>query len=167
MTQQTTTKIIHSNEWFERNTLLLMCVVALVLVIFVIIGLVIICAVKRKRSDKPLLKRTSDQNEGELGTGPEYANAPRGNEELGVEYAEINMHLLAPKPEKQDNESDDEAAPLVYADLAFHDSKDGTQISIKRQPSELSPTDDTESEVQFDEDDTAAMYAKPMKKNKK
>ena len=112
---------------------LLVCVVILVLVLVAIICVVIFCVVKQKsnpgqnkgkRPDKPQSTRTSVQNGGDSVTGPGYPNAPSDNEEPGVEYAEINMHLLAPKPEKQDAESDNEAAPLVYADLAFHDNKD-------------------------------------------
>ena len=143
-----------------------------IVVVFLIVLVIIMVYIKTNKSNNNGLGEwiSCEGRHGTNGnpmTGSENANVTTDNQEFGVEYAEINMHLLAPKPQKQDNESDNEAAPLVYADLAFHDNNDATQISPKSQGSQFSPADDKESKAQFYEDDIAAMYAKPMKKTKK
>ena len=77
------------------------------------------------------------------------------------------MNLLAPKSEKQNNESDNETAPLAYTYLVVHDNTDTSTISPNAESTQSITVKDKDSAVQLYEDDIVAMYAKPTKKNKK
>ena len=91
------------------------------------------------------------------------------NQEPAFEYADIHMHLLAPKPETQTTENDDASAPLVYTDFARHDDQKALHTSQSSTGTKLSPTGKSENTAQLfeDEDDIGAMYhAMPIKKRK-
>ena len=132
-----------SSTFRTKDISLMSIMLVLILVVIIIIILVVILAVicifrKRIRNQRhggqgnneifQMIDNNPETNE-YSSTGPDYANIPNNNNDSGIEYAEINTNLLVPKPKQETEDTETESAPLVYADLAFEENAENTQIS--------------------------------------
>ena len=120
------------DNYLSTNQILLALIVAVGMLVLGLIILLVVCIKRRRTNERkstntyqqnPSIRPNNEHSPNPQANDPEVSNT-NADQDQGVEYAEINMKLLAPRPEQKpkENANDQDVAPLIYAELAFHDN---------------------------------------------